>query len=108
MTMPQARPEFFRSIELARLGASEAIYLIVATPTERDALARRFDLRSLSSRLWRKPRMDRGWDCAEALTAWKVAIGRDIEYLPAALRGPSSSMSFHYGRSKEESIEVAP
>lgn len=45
--MSQAKPEFSRPIELARLGASEAVYSIAATPAEREALARRFDLLTL-------------------------------------------------------------
>ncbi len=39
--------EFSRRVELARLGAHEAIYPITAAADEREALARRFDLLSL-------------------------------------------------------------
>lgn len=45
--MSQAKPEFSRPIELARLGALEAVYPIAATSAEREALARRFDLLAL-------------------------------------------------------------
>jgi hypothetical protein len=45
--MTAVRPEFSRRVELARLGALEAIYPITATPAEREALARRFDLLTL-------------------------------------------------------------
>jgi uncharacterized metal-binding protein YceD (DUF177 family) len=47
MTMPQAKPEFSRPIELGRLGSLEVVYPIAATPAEREALARRFDLLAL-------------------------------------------------------------
>jgi uncharacterized metal-binding protein YceD (DUF177 family) len=40
-------PEFSRRVELARVGAHQALYPISAEPEERDALARRFDLLSL-------------------------------------------------------------
>ena len=40
-------PEFSRRVELARLGALEAVYPIAAEPDERAALARRFDLLAL-------------------------------------------------------------
>jgi len=42
-----AAPEFSRRVELARLGALEAVYKIAAEPAERQALARRFDLLAL-------------------------------------------------------------
>jgi uncharacterized metal-binding protein YceD (DUF177 family) len=45
--MTPIRPEFSRRVELARLGAHEAVYPIAAKPAEREALARRFDLLSL-------------------------------------------------------------
>jgi uncharacterized metal-binding protein YceD (DUF177 family) len=40
-------PEFFRPVEVARLGAAEAVYDIAATETECAALAQRFGLLSL-------------------------------------------------------------
>jgi len=40
-------PEFSRPVELGRLGGREALYPIAATPVEREALARRFDLLAL-------------------------------------------------------------
>jgi hypothetical protein len=43
----QVAPEFSRRVELARLGAHEALYPISAGAAEREALARRFDLLSL-------------------------------------------------------------
>jgi uncharacterized metal-binding protein YceD (DUF177 family) len=45
--MTPVKPEFSRRVELARLGAHEAVYPIAAKPNEREALARRFDLLSL-------------------------------------------------------------
>lgn len=42
-----ASPEFSRRVELARLGALEAVYPIVADAAERQALAQRFDLLAL-------------------------------------------------------------
>jgi Large ribosomal RNA subunit accumulation protein YceD len=45
--MTAVPPEFSRRVELARLGAHDAIYPISAEAEERDALARRFDLLSL-------------------------------------------------------------
>jgi uncharacterized metal-binding protein YceD (DUF177 family) len=45
--MSPVRPEFSRRVELARVGALEAIYLISAETGERAALTRRFDLMSL-------------------------------------------------------------
>jgi uncharacterized metal-binding protein YceD (DUF177 family) len=45
--MTAASPEFSRRVELARLGAHEALYPIAAEAGEREALARRFDLLSL-------------------------------------------------------------
>ena len=44
-----AKPEFSRPVELARLGGRVGVYPIVATPEERFALARRFDLLTLDS-----------------------------------------------------------
>ena len=43
----EVRPEFSRRVELARLGAHEAVHPIAADRGEREALARRFDLLSL-------------------------------------------------------------
>ena len=51
-------PEFSRPVELARLGGREALYPITATPPERAALARRFDLLSLD-RLEAEIRLER-------------------------------------------------
>jgi uncharacterized metal-binding protein YceD (DUF177 family) len=45
--MTAVSPEFSRRVQLARLGAHEAIYPIRAEAEEREALARRFDLLSL-------------------------------------------------------------
>lgn len=45
--MTASPPEFSRRVELARLGAHEALYPIAAEAGEREALARRFDLLSL-------------------------------------------------------------
>ncbi|HKF71139.1 MAG TPA: DUF177 domain-containing protein [Stellaceae bacterium] len=45
--MTAVSPEFSRRVQLARLGAHEAIYPIRAEAAEREALARRFDLLSL-------------------------------------------------------------
>jgi uncharacterized metal-binding protein YceD (DUF177 family) len=42
-----AGPEFSRRVELARLGALEAVYPLTADAREREALARRFDLLAL-------------------------------------------------------------
>lgn len=45
--MREVSPEFSRRVEIARLGAHEAVYPISAASEEREALARRFDLLSL-------------------------------------------------------------
>ncbi|HVM79785.1 MAG TPA: DUF177 domain-containing protein [Stellaceae bacterium] len=45
--MSDSAPEFSRPVELGRLGSLEAVYPIAATPAEREALARRFDLLAL-------------------------------------------------------------
>ena len=45
--MSDPAPEFSRPVELGRLGSLEARYPIAATPAERQALARRFDLLAL-------------------------------------------------------------
>jgi len=45
--MSSVRPELSRRVELAKVGALEAIYPISAESREREALARRFELLSL-------------------------------------------------------------
>lgn len=56
--MIPVKPEFSRRVELARLGAHEAVYPIAAKTVEREALARRFDLLSLD-RLEAEVRLNR-------------------------------------------------
>jgi uncharacterized metal-binding protein YceD (DUF177 family) len=56
--MTPVKPEFSRRVELARLGAHEAVYPIAAKPNEREALALRFDLLSLD-RLEAEVRLNR-------------------------------------------------
>jgi uncharacterized metal-binding protein YceD (DUF177 family) len=72
--MTAVLPEFSRRVEIARLGALEAIYPISADAEERPALARRFDLLSLD-RLEAEIRLQRLAGGMVRLSGW---LGADV------------------------------
>jgi uncharacterized metal-binding protein YceD (DUF177 family) len=69
-----ASPEFSRRVELARLGAHEAVYPLAAKPEERAALAHRFDLLSLD-RLEAEIRLER---VAGGMVRLSGRLGADV------------------------------
>jgi len=97
--LTSVKPEFSRRVELARLRAHEAVYPITAKPSEREALARRFDLLSLD-RLEAEVRLNRlagglvrvnGHFAADAVQACVVSLEPVVSRLDrefTALYGP--------------------
>jgi len=86
--MTAALPEFSRRVELARLGALEAIYPISADAAEREALVRRFDLLSLD-RLEAKIRLQRLAGGMVRLSGW---LGADVVQACVVSLEPVASM----------------
>ena len=66
--------EFTRPVDIGRLPAGKAVYELAATPAERDALARRFDLLALD-RLEAEVRLER---LAGGLLRLSAALRADV------------------------------